>query len=248
MFDRLLRLGLFGLFALLPFSTPALAQDSSWTVRVFSDGGALFHVRNLGKNAVNISEQSALQTIAQFKTSPVIAGGVEVGHPGGGFRFLGRVSSTVGATARGLLVICQTGNVAAPGEGFCAIEEEVDASIVDASAEMIFKKTVEGRRINPVFSVGLGMRKHDFEQDPTACSPYTGDLEEVCRRSRELFDNPSTNPLLTFGAGLETDQRRLTGFVHTRVVISSYTGGSGISDGETAIDLAVTGGLSFRVW
>ena len=248
MSPRFSRTVLFTAVAMIAAPTGVEAQLSSWNVRVFPEGGYLFHMRNLGKNSVALIEQSTLQTVADLRNSPIIGGGVEMANPDRSLRFQARVHSTLGAEARGLLGICQAERVVQQGEGFCQVEEVVDASLLDASVEMVLAGKNPERLVRPLFSVGLGLRKHDFDNDPSACNRWTDeDLQEVCSRSREIFENPSKDPLLAFGFGIETARDPFSAFVHLRTYAGQYSGGGGITDGEVHIDLALTGGFTLRV-
>lgn len=248
MLSRSVRTIILATVALVMGSEIVHAQLSTWNVRVFPEGGYIFHMRNLGKNSVSLIEQSNLQTIADLKNSPMVGGGVEIANPDRSLRFQARVHSTIGGEARGLLGICQADRVVQQGEGFCQVEEVVDASLVDATVEMILAGRNVDHWYRPVFSVGLGLRKHDFDNDLSACSRWTDDdLFEVCSRSREIFEDPSTDPLLAFGVGVESERDPVSAFVHLRTYAGQYSGGGGITDGEIHIDLVLSGGFSIRV-
>jgi len=254
MLNRLLGGGLVVVLALpaLLFLNPdparAQAQEPAWGVQFFADGGYTFRTRNLGKNAVTIQEQQALQTIAEVEDSPFLGGGIEVLVPHHDLRIKGRVNTTLGATAQALLGLCQSGGVVSPEEGLCNVVEEADARIIDATVEVSFVREGPREGVHPVFSVGLGVRSHDFDSDLSACAPYSGQEREVCLRARQIFEDPGINPLLTFGAGLDANRGPWTGFVRVRGLTSSYGGGGGQADGERAVDLSLSGGISFQIF
>ena len=160
----------------------------------------------------------------------------------------GRVVTTLGAEAQALLGLCQGGKVVDPNEGLCKVNEVVDATIIDATVEVSFLREGPREGVHPVFSVGLGARSHDFNSDLSACNVYSGQEQEVCVRARQIFEDPSITPLLTFGVGLDANRVPFTGFVHVRGLTSSYGGGGGQADGERAVDLSLSGGISFQIF
>jgi len=254
MLNRLLGGGLLVVLALpaVLFITPdparAQAEEPAWGVQFFADGGYIFRTRNLGKNAVTLEEQRALQTLAEVEDSPFLGGGVEVLVPRHDLRVRGRVITTLGAEAQAVLGICKSGKVVDPGEGLCRINEVVDATIIDATVEVFFLREGPREGVHPVFSLGLGARSHDFNSDLSACNIYTGQEQEVCVRARQIFEKPTINPLLTFGVGLDANRGPWTGFVKVRGLTSSYGGGGGQADGERAVDLSLSGGISFQIF
>jgi len=247
--DRNLKIGIC-LILLLLAAAPVHAQESSWGLRAFAHGGVNFPLRNLGKNPVVLQQQSALQVVAKLENSPSVGGGLEFLFPDRDMRIRVQVMTTVGATARGVLGLCESGKLAAPGEGLCAIDLTTDARVIDGNAELVFVAGQPSRWVRPIIWFGLGLRSFDFESDRLNCEQYGGELDDayqICRRSREIMENPSTNPTLTFGVGLEADRDPLSAFVRLSAVTGSYTGGTGIADGGRQMDLALTAGLAFRV-
>lgn len=202
---------------------------------------------NLGKNVADIQLQTALQTVASIEGSPVMAAGVEVVFPDGNMRFRGEFRTTVGATARALLGLCESGELAKPGVGLCAIVERADARVTDGDVGLILSLGQAEHRIRPLAWVGLGLRSYDFDSDLSECDGYSDDSLEICRRSREIFENPSVTALLTFGTGLEARLDPVSAFVRLSAVASSYSGGGGRANGGRQVDLVLTGGLGLRV-
>lgn len=232
----------------------AQEQERSWGIQLVADGGWLIHTRNLGKNSVTIEEQQALQTVADVEDSPFLGGGVEVLLPRHALRIKGSVNTTIGATARGLLGLCQSGDVVAPGEGLCTVEEVVDATLVDALVELSFlREGISAGLLRPIFSIGLGLRSHTFDSDLSECGIYSGPGQEaqqaveVCTRARQIFEDGSINPLLTFGVGLESVRGPFSAYVKAQGLTTSYTGGSGTADGQRAVDMALQGGIRYRI-
>jgi len=247
--DRHLKLGIcFFLFLLA--AAPVHAQESSWGLRVFANGGMNFPLRNLGKNAVEIQQQAALQVVAQVEDSPSAGGGLEFLFPDRDLRIRAQLLTTLGATARGILGLCESGQLAVPGEGLCGLDIVTDAQVIDGTAELIFVAGEPSRLIRPLVWFGLGLRSFDFDSDGLACDQYGGQLDEpyqICRKSQEILEEPSVNPTLTFGLGLEADSDPLSAFVRLSMVTGSYSGGIGNADGARQMDLTLTGGLAFRV-
>lgn len=247
MLGRLVRIGTCLTLGLLA-AVPAHAQESSWGLHPFANGGWSFPLRNLGKNSVELQQLSALQTVASVEDSPVIAGGVDVVFPDRTMRIRGQLRTTVGATARGLLGLCESGQLAQPGVGLCAVEERVDARVIDGDVELILTPGEAEKRISPMFWLGLGVRSYDFDSDLSECDVYSDEEYEVCLKSREIFENPSVNPLLTFGAGLQARLDPVSAFLRLSAVTSFYSGGVGLVDGGRQLDLVLTAGLGVRVW
>jgi hypothetical protein len=249
MTDRHLRIGSC-LILLLLTAVPVHGQEPTWGLRAFAYGGANFPVRNLGKNAVEIQEQAALQVVAEMETSPAVGGGLEYLFPDRDMRIRAHFMTTVGATARGVLGLCESGKLAVPGEGLCALDLTTDARIVDGHAELVFATGDPGRWIRPLIWFGAGIRSIDFESDQLVCDEFgneTSDAYQICRRSREILENPSINPSLNIGLGLEADRDPVSAFVRVSMVTVSYTGGTGLADGSRQMDLGVTAGLAFKV-
>jgi len=249
MADRQVKLGICLVLALF-VAAPGQAQEPSWGLRVFAQGGGNIPLRNLGKNAVEIQEQSALQVVAQLENSPSIGGGLELLFPNQEMRIRGQFAMTTGATATGILGLCESGELAAPGQGLCALNIETDAQVMDGTAELVFLAGRPGRLVRPTISFGIGVRSFDFDSDALNCSDYGGELDDafqICQQSREILENPSVNPSLTFGVGLEADRDPVSAFLRLAAVTCSYTGGAGMADGGRQVDLALTGGLAFRV-
>ena len=249
MLDRIVKTGTILLFVLLA-ATPVHAQESSWGLRAFAHGGMNLPLRNLGKNSVELQEQSILQVVATVENSPSMGGGLEFLSPDRDIRIRGHIVTTIGATARGVLGVCENRQLAVPGEGLCAVTSEADAQIVDGTAELAF---LFGRRegwVRPLVWVGVGFRNFDFDSDVSQCDIYGGELDQsfqICRRSRQILEEPSVNPLVVFGAGLETNRDPLSAFLRLSVVTGSYSGGTGLADGGKQMDLALTGGLAIAV-
>lgn len=247
MLSRSLRIGTCLTLGFLA-AAPTHAQESSWTVHPFAEGGWSFPLMNLGKNAVdNLPQTPALQTVASIEGSPVMAAGVEVLFPNGNMRFRGEFRTTVGATARALLGLCESGKVVQPGVGLCAIVERADARVTDGDVGLILSLGQAEHRIRPLAWVGLGVRSYDFDSDLSECDGYSDESLEICRRSREIFENPSVTALLTFGTGLEARLDPVSAFVRLSAVTSSYSGGGGRADGGKQVDLVLTGGLGLKV-
>jgi hypothetical protein len=181
-----------------------------------------------------------------------LGGGVEFLLLDHDIRIRGQFMTTTGATARGLLGLCDSGELAAPGQGLCALDLTTDARVMDGTAELVFVAGQPGRLIRPTISLGLGVRSFDFESAGLDCESGAfgtelSDAYQVCSQSREILENPSVNPTLTFGVGLEADGDPVSAFLRLSAVTGSYTGGSGLSDGGQQMDLALRGGLAFRV-
>ena len=249
MLDRIVKTGSFLLFVLLT-ATPVHAQESSWGLRVFAHGGMNLPLRSLGKNTVELQEQSVLQVVATLEKSPSIGGGLEFLFPDPDIRVRGHIVSTIGATARGALAVCESGELAVPGEGLCAITAEADARIIDGTAEAAFLFGRQEGWVRPLVWVGVGFRNFDFDSDISECDIYGGELDQgfqICRRARQILEEPSVNPLVVFGVGLETNRDPLSAFLRLSVVTGSYSGGTGLADGGKQMDLALTGGLAFKV-
>ena len=246
MLGRLLRIGTCLTLGFLA-AVPTHAQESSWGLHAFANGGWSFPIRNIGKNAVELEQLSALQTVASVEDSPVIGGGVELVFPDRTMSIRGQLRTTVGATARGLLGLCESGQLALPGVGLCAVEERADARIVDGDVELILTPGEAEQRIRLLFMLGLGVRSYDFDSDLSECDVYSGEEYEVCLKSREIFENPSVNPLLTFGAGLEARFDPVSAFLRLSTVTSLYSGGVGLVDGGRQLDLVLTAGLGVSV-
>jgi len=249
MLGRILKTGTC-LSLLLLAAVPIQAQESSWGLRVFAHGGVNLPLRNLGKNAVEIEQQSALQVVANVESSPTMGGGLEFLFPDRDIRIRGQIMTTIGATAKGVLGLCESGELAVPGQGLCSVEAVADARIIDGDVELVFVSGQPARWVRPILWVGFGFRKFDFDSDLSECDVYGGELDQafqICRRSRQIYENPGVNPIITFGVGLEADRDPLSAFLRLSTVTGSYSGGIGIADGGRQMDLALTAGLAFRV-
>jgi hypothetical protein len=191
-----------------------------------------------------------LQVVAEVENSPSLGGGLELLIPGHDLRIRGQIMTTLGAEARGVLGICESGQIAAPGEGLCALDPRVDAQLIDGTAELIFVAGEPGRWVRPTLSIGLGVRSFDFDSQSLDCDGYGSQLTDeyqVCIKSKQLLEDPSVNPTLTFGVGLEADRNPLSAFLRLQAITGSYTGGTGLADGGRQLDLALTAGLAFQV-
>jgi len=249
MLDRHRRIGISLVLGLLA-AAPLHAQDSSWGINVFALGGGNFPLGNLGKNAVEIQQESALQVVAQVDNSPSLGGGLEFLLLGHGLRIRGQFQTTVGATARGVLGVCESGDVALPGVGLCALQIEADARVLDGSAELVFLAGNPNRQVRPTLSLGVGVRSFQFGTDALDCADFGPEMEPaylICQSSEEILEDPSVNPTLTFGVGVEALRGPVSAFLRTYAVTGSYSGGTGRANGGRQIDLAVTGGLAFRI-
>lgn len=249
MLDRHLRIGISLVLGLMA-AAPLHAQDPSWGINVFALGGGNFPLRNLGKNTVDIQQHPFLQVVAQVENSPSLGGGLEFLLLEHDLKIRGEFRTTVGATARGLLGVCESGDVAQIGVGLCALQIGTDARVMDGSAELVLLAGDPNRRVRPSFSIGLGVRSFQFETDALDCADFGTELDDayqVCRRSEEILEDPGANLALTFGLGLEALRGPVAAFLRVHAVTGSYNGGTGRADGERQMDLAVTGGLAFRV-
>jgi hypothetical protein len=132
-----------------------------------------------------------------------------------------------------------------PGELF--LVEGGKGPITDGEVGLMLKQLGADRWVQPVFWVGLGLRSYHFESDLSECDIYGGEALEVCRRAREVFENPSVDPLVRFGLGLETRPNPISGFLHLSAVTSSYSGGAGRVDGGRQLGLILAGGLTYRI-
>jgi hypothetical protein len=229
---------------------PVHAQEPSWGLRVFAHGGVNLPQRNLGKNAVEIQQQAALQVVAELESSPKVGGGLEFLFPDRDIRIRGQFMTTVGATASGVLGLCQSGQLAVPDKGLCALDLTTDAKVMDGNAELIFVAGRRDRLIRPTISMGVGIRSFDFESEMLNCDAFGGEVDDafqVCRRSKEILEEPSVNPTLTFGVGLEAERDQVAAFLRLSAITGSYTGGSGLADGGQQMDLSLTAGLAFAV-
>ncbi len=246
MLGRCLTIGTFLTLGFLAAS-PIHAQESSWGVNPFAAGGWSFPLMNLGKNSVDIQLGTALQTVATMEASPVMAAGVDIVFPDGNKRIRGEFRTTVGATARALLGICETGELTQPGLELCDYGERVDARVTEADVNLILSLGQAKQRIRPLVWLGVGVRSYDFDSDVSVCGSDSSDASEICRSSRELFENPGVNALLSFGTGLEARLDPVSAFVRLSTVASTYSGGIGSADGGRQVDLVLTGGLGFKV-
>jgi hypothetical protein len=231
-------------------ATPIHAQESSWGLRVFPVAGVHLPERNLGKNAVEIQNQSALQVVAQVNSGPTLGGGIELLLGDHDIRIRGQFATTVGATARGVLGLCENKRLDFVNLEVCDPNLETDAQIMDGTAELVFVTGNPDKWVRPTISFGLGVRSFDFDSEALDCDSYgtpLADEWQVCNRSQEIMEDPSVNPSLTFGVGLEADRGLLSGFVRLNALTASYTGGSGLADGGRQVDLYVIGGIAVRV-
>ncbi len=249
MLDRHQKIGASLVFALLA-AAPLQAQESPWGINVFAFGGENVPLRNLGKNAVEVQQLSAIQVVAQLENSASLGGGLEFLFLNHDLKIRGQFSTTVGAAAKGVLGLCESGELAAPGVGLCAVKIETDARIIDGSAELVLFAGERNRRVRPTISLGLGVRSFGFGSDDLDCGEFGNELDDafqVCRKSKEILENPSVNPTLTFGVGLEALRGPVAVFLRAYTVTGSYSGGSGLADGGRQMDLVLTGGLAFRI-
>jgi len=249
MADRHVKIGTCLLLVLLS-ANPISAQEGSWGLRVFPHAGLHLPQRNLGKNAVEIQFQSALQVVAQVENSPTVGGGLELFLGGNDFRIRGQFSTTVGSTARGVLGLCESGRLEFANQELCAVDTETDAQIIDGTAELVFVTGNPDRWIRPLITLGVGVRSFDFDSESLQCLTFGNELSDeykICDQAKEILENPSVNPSLTFGLGLEADRGLLSGFVRLAALSASYTGGSGLADGGRQVDLYLTGGVSVRM-
>jgi len=249
MTDRRVKIGAFFVLMLLA-ATPVHAQESTWGLRVFPYAGLNLPQRNLGKNAVEIQQQSALQVVAQLENSPSIGGGLEFLFGDHDVRIRGQFATTVGATARGVLGLCESGRLGFSAEGLCEVDTETDAQVMDGTAELVFVTGNPDQWIRPTVSFGFGIRRFDFESEALDCGLYGSELSDeykVCDQAKEILEDPSVNPSLTFGVGLEADRDRLAAFIRLSALSASYTGGSGLADGGRQVDVGLTGGIAVRV-
>lgn len=230
------------------YPVPARAQESaSWGVRLFSEGGWNFHTRKIGKNAATIQQQASNQVVAELKDGPVVGGGIEVVFPDQSMRFRVNLRTTVGGQAHAFLSLCGREGLAQSGSALCASPVEVDARIVEGSVDLVFLQEGATRLLQPMLWLGVGVRSHHFDTDLPACTPIDPDVEEICLRGREIFENAGVNPLLTFGIGLTSRPAPISGFLQFRTVVTGYSGGVGIAEGDTMIDVLLQGGVSVRV-
>ena len=235
------------LFLAIATCLPAQAQaQASWGVRLFADGGWMFHTRKMAKNAVTIQEQASNQVVAEIDDSPVVGGVIEITLPGPSMHIRANLRTTVGATAQSFLSVCG-GEVSPAGAGLCAAGDEVDASIVEGSVDLVFLSETSSRLLQPTLWFGFGVRSYDFDTDLPPCAFSNIDEQAICVSGREIFENPSTNALLNVGLGMTTRPGPVSGFLQGRVVLTSYTGGVGLADGEKMMDVLIQGGVSVRV-
>jgi hypothetical protein len=249
MADRHLTIGICLVLALLS-AAPVHGQEASWGLRAFTLGGATLPLRNLGSNAVDLESETGLQVLAEIENSPSFGGGLEFLFPNGDVRIRGQVTTTLGATAKGFLGLCESGRLADPNEGFCALDIGTDARVIDGTAELVFLSGSPDRLIRPTISFGLGIRSFDFESESLDCNPFGGQETgeyKICSASQQILEEPSVNPSLTFGLGLEADRDAIAAFVRLNAVTASYSGGVGSSDGGRQVDLALAAGLAVKV-
>jgi len=252
MLGRFLTIGTFFTLGFLS-AAPIRAQESSWGIRPFAEGGWSFPLMNMGKNSVNVESagnvqlSTAMQTVATMESSQVMGAGVDAIFPAGNMRIRGEFRTTVGATARALLGLCESRKLASPGLGLCDDVERVDARVTEGDVSLVLSLGHASQPIRPLVWLGVGVRNYQFDSDLSVCGTATTDASEICRQSREIFENPSVNALFTFGTGLEAFLDPVSAFVRLSAASSSYSGGIESADGGRQLDLVLTGGLGFRV-
>ena len=230
------------------FPIQGRAQEvAGWGVRVFSAGGWMYHSRNIGKNAATIQGQAANQVVAELKGSATVGGGIEIVLPGPGIHVRANLRSTVGAAARGFLSICSQEGLSGTGAELCDGGGEVDARLLEGSVDIVFHQQASTRLLRPMLWLGAGLRSYDFETDLPPCEPISLDALEVCNRVREIFGDPSIDPLMSVGFGLTTRPAPVSAFVQLRGVMTAYSGGVGAADGERVMDVLMEGGVSVRI-
>lgn len=249
MLDRHGRIGISLVLGLMT-AAPLHAQDPSWGVNVFALGGMNFPLAKLGNNSVDIDQNPFLQVVADVGSSPSLGGGLEFLLLEHDLRIRGQFRTTVGATARGILGVCESGDVALGDVGLCAHQIETDARIMDGSAELVLLLGNPNQRVRPTVSFGLGVHSFQFGTDALDCAEFGTEIDnayQVCQGSKEILEDPSVNPTLTFGLGLEALRGPAAAFLRANAVTGSYSGGTGQADGGRRMDVVVTGGLAFRI-
>ena len=230
------------------YPVQAQAQESgAWGVRLFPQGGYVFHIRKIGKNAATIQGQASNQVVAQLENGPVVGGGIEIALPDPSIHVRANVRTTVGAKVNTFLSICGEEGLPA-GVGLCASgEQEVDTRIVEGSVDLVFFQQQSTQLLQPVLWFGVGVRSYDFDLDLPACGQPDIDAKEVCVRGREILENASTDPLLSLGLGVTTRPGPVSAFLQIETVITGYSGGAALAGGERVMDLLLQGGVSVRV-
>lgn len=229
------------------YPVQAQAQESgAWGVRVFSQVGYTFHTRKFGKNVATIQEQASSQVVADLVNSPIVGGGIEIALPDPSIHVRANVRTTIGAKANTFLQICGEGGLPA-SVSFCQSGEEFDASIIEGSVDLVFIEQRSTAMLQPMLWFGVGLRSYDFDLDLPSCLQPDVDVQEVCERGREILENPSTDPLLSVGLGVTTRPGPVSAFLQLEGVITTYSGGTGLADGDRVMDVLLQGGVSVRV-
>lgn len=230
---------------------PLSAQEedrSSWQILPHGEFGWLIPMRNVGKNATILGsgdQEGVLQVVADVDPGLAFGGGITVQPPDSDLRIRASVRTTSGVTADGILALCQSDVFNVPD--ICTVQQ-TDASLVEGTVDLIFLSVHRDRRISPTVFVGVGLRKWSFDSETEQCDGLeTGDPRNICVAIREIWEDPAVDPALSFGAGLRGLMQPLEAFVQFRTVASQYSGGSERADGETLIDVVLSGGLSLRL-
>lgn len=228
---------------------PAQAQGRSWTVAPIARVGGFIPLRTLGKTAgffQNINPQEQ-QVLAELGDALQVGGGVEISFPARALRVELLYATTLDGDSNGQIAFCGSPNDPLSGAPLCG-NVYTGYSLQTFSADLFTVRGNPSALINPVLSVGLGLRKYDF--DTPDCTIYEDiDVTRACLYLEDLWvDGGSLTPIFRIGFGLDLDRGPFALRTSLHPILGRYPGGVGNTEGHGQIDLVVQAGASLRIF
>lgn len=225
---------------------PARAQlPDGWTVSIEGQVGGLIPLRQLGKNSGTIPQVPVLQVVADRESAALVGGGLVFTSPSGETTVRARFTTTLDGVVSGRLGVC--GDPDDPlFRGALCEPVETASDIRSFSVDMGFLQGSPGDRIRPSFHVGIGLRKYSFGS--ITCNDPT-DWQVVCEFTSEIWqDDGGISPFLMGGLRLNGNVGPAVLWLEGMDQVGRYNGGSDRADGNIQNDLAVTAGVTLRVF
>lgn len=200
--------------------------EGSWAWSGVADVGMRIASRNLGTNTGNAAFLAPFAVRSSIDPAPVLGLGVQAEHR---YRTVGvraMLRTTFGAVMRGKPGICSL------IEGDVCREHEGDARVSTLSVEGLFSTRREAA-VRATFTLGVGLRHYRFEG--LECETD----EHLCTMVDDIKAD-QTQPMVTFGVGLNADLAGLPIHIKLQDMIGPFQAGRPGAEGELQNDVLIT--------
>ncbi len=231
---------------LLAVPSSGAAQLGGWSLAATADVGGYVPLRQLGVNAGTGRQNQVLQITAEKQSTMTVGGGLVATSPSGGTMVRARFSSTTGGSTSGRWGVC--GDPDTPlARGVLCEPVEVESQLQGFHVDLGFLRGSPTSLLRVSIHFGAGMRAYSFGS--VECADPNPDRVVICEAASEIWaEDGGLSPFLMGGLRLLSELGPASLWVEAMDHVGPYRGGTARADGQIQNDLALSGGLTVRIF